>query len=65
MADTMGLLVSEQPLYGWISFIAEFGGALSLFLGVSFMMIWDAGRVVWKRLVIRAKNNCDESVEIN
>ena len=36
MADTMGLLVSEQPLYGWISFIAEFGGALGLFLGFAF-----------------------------
>ena len=41
MADTMGLLVTEQPLYGWISFIAEFGGALGLFVGFSFLTFFD------------------------
>ena len=55
---------TEQSIYTFASFIAEFGGALSLFLGVSFMMIWDAGSAVWKRLVTRVKNDPDESVEI-
>ena len=41
MADTMGILVSEQPLYGWVSFIAEFGGALGLFVGFSFLTFFD------------------------
>ena len=32
---------SEQLLYPIESFISEFGGALGLFLGFSFMQIWD------------------------
>ena len=31
----------EQYVYPVDSFIAEFGGALGLFLGFSFIMIWD------------------------
>ena len=41
MADTMGTLVSEQPLYSFVSFIAEFGGALGLFIGFSFLTFFD------------------------
>ena len=33
---------TEELVYPLSSFIAEFGGALGLFLGFSFMMIWDA-----------------------
>jgi hypothetical protein len=33
---------TEQLLYPMESFISEFGGALGLFLGFSFIMIWDA-----------------------
>ena len=59
---------TEQSIYTFTSFIAEFGGALSLFLGVSFMNGWDAGlwsgRAVCKRLVIRAKNERDKSVDL-
>ena len=32
---------SEQLLYPIESFVSEFGGALGLFLGFSFVMIWD------------------------
>ena len=32
---------TEQLIYPWTSLVAEFGGALSLFLGVSFMSLWD------------------------
>ena len=35
------LVETEQLIYPWTSLVAEFGGALGLFLGVSFMTIWD------------------------
>ena len=31
----------EQWVYPEMSFLAEFGGALGMFLGFSFIMIWD------------------------
>ena len=34
-------VLEEQYVYPMDSFIAEFGGALGLFLGFSFMMVWD------------------------
>merc|ERR1712117_775105 len=33
--------MTEDWVYPGLSFIAEFGGALGLFLGFSFYMIWD------------------------
>ena len=33
---------TEDFIYPLISFVAEFGGSLGLFLGFSFIMIWDA-----------------------
>ena len=36
------LEIKEVIIYPMESFVAEFGGALGLFLGFSFMMIWDA-----------------------
>ena len=32
---------SEEKIYPFASFVAEFGGALGLFLGFSFIMVWD------------------------
>ena len=32
---------TELLIYPWTSLVAEFGGTLSLFLGVSFMSLWD------------------------
>ena len=32
---------TEKLIYPMTSLIAEFGGALSLFLGISFMSLWD------------------------
>ena len=32
---------TEKIIYPIESFISEFGGAMGLFLGFSFMMIWD------------------------
>ena len=34
-------VLKEQYVYPMDSFIAEVGGALGLFLGFSFMMVWD------------------------
>ena len=33
---------TEELIYPWQSFLAEFGGALGLFLGFSFMTVWDS-----------------------
>ena len=35
------LVETETLIFPWTSLVAEFGGTLSLFLGVSFMTIWD------------------------
>ena len=39
--NTKALERTEQLLYPVESFVSEFGGALGLFLGFSFMMVWD------------------------
>jgi hypothetical protein len=40
---------TEELLYPWESFVSEFGGALGLFLGFSFMMIWDVLSLLFQR----------------
>ena len=40
-------VVTEQLIYPLSSLIAEFGGTLSLFLGVSFVTIWDNFRIFY------------------
>ena len=47
---------TEQLLYPLESFISEFGGALGLFLGFSFLMIWDAVEVALKLFLNKLKN---------
>ena len=32
---------TEELIYPWTAFVAEFGGTLGLFLGFSFMTLWD------------------------
>ena len=39
-------VATEQLVYPVSSLIAEFGGTLSLFLGVSFVTLWDNFRLV-------------------
>ena len=31
----------EAYVYGFVSFVSEFGGALGLFLGFSFLTVWE------------------------
>ena len=42
------LVETEELLYDLSSFIAEVGGILGLFLGFSFMAIWDEGVALTK-----------------
>ena len=41
---------TEALLYPVTSFVSEFGGALGLFVGFSFWMIWDLIEVTFKLL---------------
>ena len=40
------MLETEQLIYPLASLVAEFGGTLSLFLGFSFLTVWDSGHKV-------------------
>ena len=40
-ARTSVTQLTEQWMYDTISFLGEAGGALGLFLGFSFLMLWD------------------------
>ena len=39
--NTEGQLEKEVWAYTAISFVAEMGGALGLFIGISFLSVWD------------------------
>ena len=41
----------EEIIYDFQSFVAEFGGALGLFLGFSIIMIWDGIKTVFDYLI--------------
>ena len=43
------MVEEEDWVYPELSFIAEFGGALGMFLGFSFYMFWDLGEFALKR----------------
>ena len=42
-------LEKEVWAYPAISFIAEMGGALGLFIGVSFLSVWDLGKFIFDK----------------
>ena len=48
LTDTMMKSVTEEKLYGFLSFLAEFGGALGLFVGWSLLSVFDLVEVVRK-----------------
>ena len=46
----------EDLVYPLASLVAEFGGTLGLFLGFSFMAVWDESvRLGWVLVKIRSK----------
>ena len=47
--STEGRLEKEVWAYSAISFIAEMGGALGLFIGVSFLSVWDFWEYVFDK----------------
>ena len=51
----------EDWVYPGLSFIAEFGGALGMFLGFSFYMFWDLGEFAVKRWSIFTNKNAGGS----
>ena len=53
----MVLVETEELLYGLSSFIAEVGGILGLFLGFSFMTIWDGIEEILPFLAKKFKTN--------
>ena len=55
LSDTMMTSVKEEKLYGFLTFLAEFGGALGLFVGWSLLSVFDLVDVIrnawreWKK----------------
>ena len=47
----------EVEVYPLESFISEFGGALGLFVGFSFMMIWDIFELSLTFLIAKFQSN--------
>ena len=40
------LIKTEHLVYPFTSFLAEIGGALGLFLGISFLQLWEVFQIV-------------------
>ena len=50
------MMMEQTLLYPFTSFLAEFGGCLGLFLGVSFLSIWDVVLDILKYITILFSN---------
>ena len=59
------MVEEEDWVYPELSFIAEFGGALGLFVGFSFYMIWDILEWGRKKYCSKETEDKDERNEIN
>ena len=51
------LVERESLLYSLESLVAEFGGTLSLFLGFSFMTLWDGAETIFRVWSGQSNNN--------
>ena len=51
---------NEVRMYPIESFISEFGGALGLFLGFSFLMVWDFLKVI---LISERTKRCYSTID--
>ena len=47
------LVEKEFLLYSLESLVAEFGGTLGLFLGFSFMALWDGAEMLFRKLPVK------------
>ena len=47
---------TEEYAYGFTSFLAEFGGALGLFVGFSFFSLWEYFEPLFMKLRKQMKN---------
>merc|ERR1712226_1398691 len=55
---------TEELIYPLASLVAEFGGTLSLFLGFSFMAVWDGLGEAWALLKTIKKNFKSETADL-
>ena len=55
-ALNMTMMEKEQLIYPLTSLVAEFGGTLGLFLGFSFMTVWDGMQYLQGRIVQLSPN---------
>ena len=56
--DTTVQILREQEAYPFLSFMADIGGILGLFIGFNFLMVW--GWIVWLlRFILAQKINID------
>ena len=44
------MIEKEVELYSFVSLVYDIGGALGLFLGFSFVMVWDVAEGVVRRV---------------
>ena len=51
--NTEGQLEKEVWAYTAISFVAEMGGALGLFIGISFLSVWDFLEYIFYKYIQR------------
>ena len=51
--DKLLILETEELAYSGLTFVANFGGTLGLFLGFSFFMAWDFILAILKWLQIK------------
>ena len=50
--DNKLLIEEEIESYSLISLVSDIGGALGLFLGFSFVMVWDAAEKLLRKIVV-------------
>ena len=55
--DEKVLIKEEIEAYSGISLVSDIGGALGLFLGFSFVMVWDGSGAALREMVTRTKLN--------
>ena len=50
-------IMKEEEAYSFLSFVADCGGVLGLFIGFNFLMIWDWTFIAFTRFLPQIKNH--------